>query len=279
MPQSQDQRDRQAGEHEVWKMLEREARPFRYVQDAIFNLSEAEEELLDHLRERGLEFGLLPRPDPTSFLTLSVQLNQATQRVEAEVDRGSPAGCSFITRRNAFAEALKGCLDRIFGSEHFDAARYVASRRYVWYTYVMPALARQRTPVDPRLRRSLFNFDAKERHFLDLLEASVERLNPRLPAPLTFRVYPRETPSGGIELMVGQGDKRQPARVFVKGFYPITYRLITENTPMGQLLKDYMDEAAGAENLDVESSRLKGRYLSLIYGVRHPRSILEQFEG
>ena len=273
-------REAGSGEHEIWRMLEQGDRAFRFVQHAIFNLSEAEEEILEQLREGGLEFGLLPRPDPTSFLTLSIRLNQHTQRVDVEVDRGSPASCSFVTRRNAFAEALKGCLDRIFGGEHFDSRRYVASRRYVWYPYILPASAPAPRPPSPdsRLRRSIFNFEPKERHFLGLLEAAVARLGPRLPAPLKVHVYPREKPFGGIELMVLQGDRRQPARVFVKGFYPVTYHLITENTGMGSLLKDYLDEALGAEHLDGESSRTKGRFLSLIYSVRHPRSILEGFE-
>jgi len=55
-------------------------------------------------------------------------------------------------------------------------------------------------------------------------------------------------------------------------------QMITENTPMGNQMRVYLDEALGAAHLDVESSRLKGRYISLIYSVRHASSILEQFE-
>lgn len=268
-----------AGEQDVWKRLDRETRPFRYVQEPIFNLSEAEVEFLEELREGGLDFDLLPRPDPTSFVALTVRLEQATQRVEVEVDRGVPTTCSFLTRRTPFAEALKGWLDRILGSERFDARRYVASRRYVWYPYVLPpkGSSLRAAGKDSRLGRCLFNFDAKERHFLGLLEKAVEAATPA--GPLKLEVYPRETLYGGIELMACQGEKRQPARVFVKGFYPITYQMITENTPLGQLLKGSLDEALGAAHLDLESSRLKGRHLSLIYSVRHPSSILEQFES
>lgn len=261
---------------DVWLSLERESLDFRFVQDSIFNLSEAEQDILERLREGGFEFGILPRPDPAAFLTLQLHLNQATQRVEVAVDPGFPAYCSFATRRNAFGEALKGSLDRLFGVEHFDASRCVASRRYVWYSYVMPpSPARPR----PRLLQSLFHFDRKELHFLGLLEEAVKRLNRTLPHPLQFHVHPRESASGGIEMMVGEGERRQPVRVFVKGFYPVTYHLVTENTPVGQRLQGYLDAALGGENLDEASSQRRGRFLSLLYVVRHPRTVLEEFEA
>jgi len=261
-------------DHEPWKRLDRETPLFRLAQEPIFNLSESEEEFLEMLREGGLDFDILPRPDPTRFVILSVRLDQATQRVEIEVDRGTPRTCSVLTRRNAFADSLKGWLDRILGSERFDARRYAASRRYVWYAYILPTRLPGGDPGsgESSLRRSLFNFDAKERHFLGLLEQAVT-------GPLRIQVYPRDSASGGLELMVCQGERRQPARVFVKGFHPVTYQVITENTPAGWLLKEVVDRAVGAEHLEVESSRLKGRHLSLIYGVRHPRRILEQFEN
>lgn len=271
------ERDSHAHENDVWRMLERESLDFRFVQDPIFNLSEAEKDILERLREGGLEFGILPRPDPASFLTLQVRLNQAAQRVEVAADPGLPAYCSFITRRTAFADALKGSLDRLFGVEHFDAGRYVASRKYVWYSYVLPT--RSGPPRHSRLLQSLFNFDRKEQHFLRLLEEAVKRLNPSRTHPLQFHVHPREAPFGGIELMVGEGERRQPARVFVKGFYPVTYHLITENTAVGQRLKDYLDIALGRENLDHASSRMKGKFLSLLFLVRHPRTVLEEFEA
>jgi len=272
-------KDPVAGEQDVWKRLDRETRPFRYVQEPIFNLSEAEVEFLEELREGGLDFDLLPRPDPTSHVALRVRLEQATQRVELEVDSTVPSTCSFLTRRTPFAEALKGWLDRILGGERFDARRYVASRRYVWYPYVLPprAPSLRASGRDSRLGRSLFNFDAKERHFLGLLEKAVEEA-PQGPC-LRLEVYPRDTLYGGLELMACQGERHQPTRVFVKGFYPITYHVITENTPLGNLLKGRLDRALGAEHLDVESSRLKGRYLWLVYSVRHPSAILEQFES
>lgn len=268
--------DRESHSHEsdVWRMFERESLDFRFVQDPIFNLSESEQDILERLREGGLEFGILPRPDPASFLTLKVRVGQAAQRVEVAAD---PHYCSFITRRTAFADALKGSLDRMFGVEHFDAGRYVASRKYVWYSYVLPT--RTGPPRASGLLQSLFNFDRKEQHFLGLLEEAVKRLNPARTHALQFHVHPREAPFGGIELMVGEGDRRQPVRVFVKGFYPVTYHLITENTPAGQRLKDYMDAALGRENLDHASSRMKGKFLSLIYLVRHPRTVLEDFEN
>lgn len=281
-------------------MLERESLDFRFVQDPIFNLSDDEEEILERLRENGLEFSVLPRPDPTSFLAISATVGQAAQRVEIAVESGNghprvkPMGdaltrvCSFVTRRNAFSDALKNWLDRLFGSDRFDATRHVASRRYVWLSYEVPAVPRGEPwrPLGPhlnahepsRLRNSLFNFDPKEQHFLRLLEAAVARLNTGHPVPLKFNIYPRETPFGSLELMVGQGERRQPVRVFVKGLYPVTYHLVTENTPVGQRLKDYLDGALGEENLDRASSRLKGKFLSLIYSVRHERSVLELFE-
>ncbi|NMA28958.1 MAG: hypothetical protein GX934_14480 [Burkholderiales bacterium] len=256
-----------------WKKLDREIPLFRLAQEQIFNLSESEEEFLEMLREGGLDFDILPRPDPTSFVILSVRLDQVTQRVEIEVNRGTPRTCSILTRRNAFADSLKGWLDRILGSEHFDARRYAASRRYVCYAYILSTRLPGADPSSDEscLRRSLFNFDTKERHFLELLEKAVT-------GPLRIQVYPRESPTGGLELMLCQGERRQPARVFVKGFYPVTYQVVTENTPSGWLLKEVVDRAVGAEHLEVESSRLKGRHLSLIYGVRHPRSILKLFE-
>lgn len=267
------------GEDDPWKRLDRETPAFRLAQEPIFNLSESEEEFLEMLREGGLDFDILPRPDPTGFVSLSVRLERATQRVEIEVDRGSPRTCSFLTRRNAFAESLKGWLDRILGSERFDARRYAASRRYVWYAYILPTRLPAADPPSGEscLRRSLFNFDAKERHFLGLLEKAMTEPGPS--CPLRIQVYPRETPSGGLELMICQGERRQPARVFVKGFYPATYQVITENTPTGWLLKQVVDQTVGSEHLDRESSRLKGRHLSLIYGVRHPKEVLEQFES
>ena len=279
-PMFHDDAERDRTPTDGWKRLDREAPAFRLAQEPLFNLSEVEEEVLERLREGGLEFDLLPRPDPTAFLALSVHLDQVTQRVEMEVDRSVPTSCSFLARKNSFAEGLKGWLDRILGSERFDVRRYVASRRYVWYSYVLPPGRPDSPPsdADSRLRRSLFNFDAKERHFLELLDQAVSQLTPSS-SPLKVQVYPRQTSGGGLELMLCQDERRQPARVFVKGFYPVTYQMITENSPLGSLLKGFLDAAVGAEHMDVESSRLKGRFLSLIYSVRHPREILDRFES
>ena len=46
--------------------------------------------------------------------------------------------CTFSTARTKFAENFKGWLDRTFGVEHFDSSQYVATKRWISYTYVLP---------------------------------------------------------------------------------------------------------------------------------------------
>lgn len=269
-------------------MLERESLDFRFVCDPVFNLSAQEEDILERLREVGLSFGILPRYDPTSFLCIMATIECATQKVEIGVDRDNQYYYSFITRRTPFADKLKGYLDQVFGPENFDQRGHVASRSYVWYSYRLnPVLPRNFYHKPParrpgrkgRVRSSLFNFDSREQHFLRVLEQVVKGLNEGRESPMQFHIYPRETPYGGIELMVGDGRASQPAKIFVKGLYPITYHMITENTPLGERMREYLDAALGAANLDSGASRTRGKFLSLVYNVRHPRSVLQQFEG
>lgn len=252
-------------EVDMWRLLERERLDFRFVQDPVFNLSDSEELLLERLRQSGLEFGVLPRQDPTSFLTIKVRLEGVHQRVEIAVD-ARQGYASFVTRRNTFAERLKDRLDGVFGSRCFDRTKNVATRNYVWYAYYLagtPAVVPRETR---RRRSSLFNFDARERELLDRLELAVQELRDN---QAQIHVYPRETSFGGIELMLQGPQHSQPARVFVKGLYPLVVHAVTENTPLGQRMRACFDQALGAETLDAEASRFEGKFLSLVYCVRN----------
>lgn len=252
-------------EVDMWRLLERERLDFRFVQDPVFNLSEPEETLLERLRHSGLEFGVLPRQDPTSFLCIKVKLEGVLQRVELAVD-ARQGYASFVTRRTPFSERLKDRLDQVFGSASFDRSKNVSTRSYVWYSYYLSGLAPAFLPRETRRRRSsLFNFDARERELLDRLEQAVQDLRDGL---AQIHVYPRETSFGGIELMLQDPHHSQPARVFVKGLYPLVVHAVTENTALGQRMRAYFDRALGSETLDEAASRFEGKFLSLVYRVR-----------
>lgn len=280
-------RQRYFAEYQTWKVLSSHKPVFCYSQYPVFSLSKLEEELIQYLHTMGLQFSLRPRRDPTSLITMRAQLGQNTHVVRLEVVHAMPASCSFVSVKDAFAEQLKGWLDRIFGSERFSPRTYVASRHYVCYQYVLPItesvqMDSLQTPLaeseDARNVRQLFNFDRKEHHFLELLEDAANKLAQNAEHPLHLAIYPRQTSTGSIEVVATKQGLQQPARVFVSGFHPLTYQIITENTPLGADLKACIDEALGAENLDIPACRLRGRYLSLIYNVRYSLDILDDLE-
>lgn len=252
-------------EVDMWRLLERERLDFRFVQDPVFNLSDSEELLLERLRQSGLEFGVLPRQDPTNFLTVKVRLEGMLQRVEIAVD-ARQGYASFVTRRNNFAERLKDKLDGVFGERSYDRGKNVTTRNYVWYAYYLSGAPAPVGSRETRRRRSsLYNFDARERELLDRLEQAVQDLRDGL---AQIHVYPRETSFGGIELMLQDPHHSQPARVFVKGLYPLVVHAVTENTALGQRMRAYFDRALGSETLDEAASRFEGKFLSLVYRVR-----------
>ncbi len=253
-------------EVDMWRLLERERLDFRFVQDPVFNLSDSEETLLERLRQSELEFGVLPRQDPTSFLCIKVKLEGMLQRVELAVD-ARQGYASFVTRRTPFSERLKDRLDQVFGSASFDRSKNVNTRNYVWFSYYLSGMAPVSSlPRETRRRRSsLFNFDARERELLDRLETAVLEMGD---AAAQIHVYPRETPFGGIELMLQDPHHSQPARVFVKGLYPLVVHVVTENTALAQRVQGYFDRALGADTLDSDASRFEGKFLSLVYRLR-----------
>jgi hypothetical protein len=251
-------------EVDMWRLLERERLDFRFVQDPVFNLSDSEETLLERLRHADLEFGVLPRQDPTNFLTIKVRLEGMLQRVEIAVDPRQ-GYASFVTRRNSFAERLKDRLDNLFGTRSFDRSKNVTTRSYVWFAYYLTGIPAVVPRETRRRRSSLFNFDARERELLDQLELAVSEMRDGI---AQIHVYPRETSFGGIELMLQDPHHSQPARVFVKGLYPLVVHAVTENTVLGQRMRAYFDRALGSESLDVAASRFEGKFLSLVYRVR-----------
>lgn len=271
----------------IWRHLDRPTPLFSYVQDPIFNLNPTEVTFLEYLHLKGLQFTLRPRYDPSSFIHLHVYLGQAEQAVRLEVYQGLAVTSVFITERSEFAEELKGWLDRNLGSEHFAAHNYVATRRFINYPYVLPldsklieeVLTNQKNlPQDIRNFKLFFNLSAKEKHFLNIFEDAVIAYGKGQADPLYIQVYPRQTAAGSIELVASTSHERQPARVFISGYHPIAYQMITENTELGEQLRLCLDSALGSDNFDSDSSRLRSRYLSLIYNVRYPLDLLDSFE-
>lgn len=240
---------------EMWTPLGPEPLDFRYVQDPVYNLSEADLHLLARLRDHGLRFGLLPRLDPTSFLRVQVALGLQSQRVEISVDV-SGRYVSFLTKRSPLGEQAIARLTEILGADHLDADRSVTTAARLWVSFFLdPA---KQTGV----RTSLFNFDKNEQAFLQHLELCV-----RHQPGVEFHVYPRGTTFGGIELMITDGRASQMVRIFVKGKEPIIYHALTENTPLGRRLVEYLHATLGLTHLDNEGSRLSGKFLSLVYSI------------
>lgn len=264
-------------EQEVWKMLEREELDFRFVQDPVFNLSATEEGILSLLRRGGLEFGLLPRFDPTSFLRIQAQLGGASQVVEIALESHDRGYVSFITQRSAFADSLLEMLTDLLGSHALDRSRLVTTRHFLWCSFFLDWSGdgfSTPTPADSR-GEPLFNFDSKEMFFL----SSLSEVARGFPGPdsskrLQFRVYPRETTQGVIELMVSDGLQSQPAKVFARGLYPVTYHFITENNRLGRRVLDYLHTALGEVHFDQLASSLEGRFLTLVYSLSLPEEFI-----
>ncbi len=239
---------------EMWTPLGHEPLDFRYVQDPVYNLSEADLHLLARLRDHGLRFGLLPRLDPTSFLRVQVALGLQSQRVEISVDV-SGRYVSFLTKRSPLGEQAIARLTEILGSANLDSDRCVTTAARLWVSFFLD-------PAKQPVRNSLFNFDQNEQSFLQRLELGV-----RHQPGLEFHVYPRGTTFGGIELMITDGRASQMVRIFVKGQDPVIYHALTENTPLGRRLVDYLHATLGQAHLDEAASRLTGKFLSLVYSV------------
>ncbi|MBI3929382.1 MAG: hypothetical protein HY319_27800 [Armatimonadetes bacterium] len=250
-------------------MLEREELDFRFVQDPVFNLSASEEAILGRLRRGKLEFGLLPRYDPTSFLRVQVRLEGVSQLVEIALEGDELGYASFITRRTPFADRLLEKLKAVFGAKQLDRSRLVSTRDFVWFSFFLERSQEPALPIGGAAR-PLFNFDAKEMFFLKALADAVRRFNGRDGKGLQFRIYPREASFGGIELMLAGRRQSQPAKIFAKGLYPVTYHFITENTPLGSQVPGYLHAALGASHFDEVASRLGGRFLSLVYTLSLP---------
>ncbi len=277
-----------------WRIMSPSSPVFRYVQDPVFNLTTAEMKLLDFLHRRGLHFTVRPRYDPSSFITMSVELGHVTQNVRIEMHLGLTAFGVFIVKRSPFADNLKGWLDHEFGTERFAAPYYVATRHYMHFPYIMPVDADiidevlKHPPTDSddyRYYRHFFNFTAKEIHFLNSLETTIQRqgksaysAKPNDDSILSVQVYPRQTTVGSIELVLQKGLMRQPARIFVSGYRPITYQAVTENSALVEPLKQSLDCALGENNFDEAASHRRGKYASLIYNVRYDSKLLDSFE-
>ena len=211
-------RQRYFREYQIWKVLDNKAPLFRYVQEPVFSLVDMERELIEFLHNRGLRFTLRPRHDPASFITAMVQLGQTTQKVQIELGQGIAATCSFMTVKNTFASDLKGWLDRFFGSERYNTRNSVSTRFYVYYSYVLPIPesyvdANCVRPVsesyDSRTSTHLFNFDARERCVLEMLERAVLKLGNTFAPPLAVLVYPRQSSAGSIELVLSEGNEKR----------------------------------------------------------------------
>ena len=67
--------------------------------------------------------------------------------------------------------------------------------------------------------------------------------------------------------MITDGRASQMVRIFVKGQDPVIYHALTENTPLGRRLVDYLHATLGQAHLDEAASRLTGKFLSLVYSV------------
>ncbi|MBQ7568938.1 hypothetical protein IJT17_09055 [bacterium] len=271
----------------IWRRLDRPTPFFEYVQDPIFNLTPTEVGFLEHLHRLGLRFTLRPRYDPSSFIHLRVTLARAQQTVRIEVYPDMALTCVFITERNEFAEEFKGWLDRNLGSEHFAANNYVATRRFVHYPYILPVspeLIENFSTIQKELRERIrsftlfFNFSAKEKHFLEIFEQAVKWYGSQSPDPVFVQVYPRQTKTGSLEIVANNSKQRQPARIFISGYHPVAYQMITENTALGEQLHQCLDHALSADSFDAEASRMRGSYISLIYNVRYSLDLLDSFE-
>ena len=282
-----DLRNRYFLESLIWRHLDRPTPLFSYVQDPVFNLNPTEVTFLEYLHQKGLRFTLRPRYDPSSFIHLTVCLGLTEQAVRLEVYQGFAVTSVFITERNEFAEEFKGWLDRSLGSEHFAAHHYVATRRFVTYPYILPIDSKlieqvltqqEELPRDIRRFSMFFNLSAKEKHFLSKLEDAVISCAPNSSDPIFIQVYPRQTNTGSLELVAYNSRERQPVRIFISGYHPIAYQVITENTNLGEQLRLCLDSALESRNFDSDSSRLRGKYLSLIYNVRYPLDLLDSFE-
>ncbi len=163
----------------------------------------------------------------------------------------------------------------------------MATRRFVNYPYILPVdsnlitqvlTKQEKLPKDVRGLKLFFNLSAKERHFLNKLENALTECALDDPDPIYIQVYPRQTDTGSIEIVANNSEERQPARIFISGYHPIAYQMITENSKLGEQLHLCLDSALGKENFDCESSRLRGKYLSLIYNVRYSLDLLDSFE-
>lgn len=271
----------------IWRRLDRQTPYLTYVQYPVFSLTPVEVFLLDYLHRLGLRFSLRPRTDPSSFIHLQVTMGRLKQTVRMEVYQGILVTCVFITERNSFAEEIKGWLDRHLGSEHFAANHYVATRHFIHYPYVLPVgddevdiVLQDPSALFPDIRHSelFFNFTAKEHHFLDKLETEVCACAEASQDPVYVQVYPRQSHTGSLELVINNSTLRQPARVFISGYHPVAYQIVTENTPLGFDFLKCLEQSLGAENFDQDSSRLKGKYLSIIFNVRYSLNLLDSLE-
>ncbi len=255
-----------------WKMLPRDNLHFRFVPDPIFNLSTQEFAILNMLRAKGLNFKLLPRFDPTSFLRIEAELNGCYQTVEIAVETGTPTYVSFITKRNAFAEHLLAFLRLALGHDNFDHSRLVKTRDYFWCSFFLPQDEHHLNISTETLlneRKPFFNFSPKELYFLQALSKATSKLATSTTS-LQFRIYPRETGEGFIEMMISDGNQSQPAKIIAKGLYPITYYFTTENNTLGRKVIPYIHEALGSANFQPLESDLEGAHLTLVYTVSLP---------
>ena len=122
-------RQRRMVEHLTWKSLESKPTLFRYVQEPIYSLTITEEYLIEFLHQNQLEFELQPRYNPASPVVLHVTINGVCQKVKLNCISGLSCSCAFMTARTQFANDFKGWLDRVIGSERFDRAQYIGTRR------------------------------------------------------------------------------------------------------------------------------------------------------
>ena len=270
----------------IWKILEPNPPLFRYVQEPVYSLSMIEEFIIEFLHQNKLNFELQPRYTPDRFIILTVNFNGEIQKVKLECNSSLITLCTFSTARTKFAENFKGWLDRTFGVEHFDSSQYVATKRWISYTYVLPIyeLLAQNFQTNTRLEFTdsrhisyLFNFNSKEKEFLQLLEKVI--LNRSVSDnPLKVKVYPRTSHTGSIEMVINDRYNKQPVRVFSSGSHPIIYQIITENSDLVEQLKNYLDQSLGIQSFDKANSKLKGKMLSYIYTHRSPESIEKLFQ-
>ncbi|MCR5661629.1 MAG: hypothetical protein K6G50_05830 [bacterium] len=280
-------RQRYFREYQIWKALDERRPVFRYVQEPVFGLSRLECELVSYLHGKGLNFVIYPRTDPTSYILMKVSVGGVSQAVKVRVSEDMPSSCAFVTSRTPFADSFKGLLDRFFGSEHFITRNYTATRKTVCYPYIIPvtaapSLAEEGEPLpeldDCRQFTYFFNFDSKEQLFLHELEKAVRSLAPASDEPLEISVYPRCDRVGSVEIVLNRQEDRQPALIYVSGFMPMTFKIVTENTKLGIPLKEYLDKAFNADNLDITACTFRSRFLSLIYNVRYPLDLLDELD-